>query len=71
MKLSIDADRYIAEHGGVSETARYLTLKGYPVTRACVSKWGRKKMIPMSAWLRINAVERGDMDLNSYLLETK
>jgi hypothetical protein len=57
MKLHIDADALIDSHGGVSEFARYLTDHGYACSRQCVSKWGKEKMIPMRAWLRIYEIK--------------
>lgn len=74
MKLHIDADALIESHGGVSEFSRYLTDKGYAVSRQCVSKWGREKMIPMRAWLRIYAIELAcgiRLDLRAFIKEGK
>ena len=71
MKLSINADALIKEKGGVSEMARYLTDRKFPVTRQGVSKWGRERMIPMRAWLRINFIEGGNLDLNKYIVVEK
>lgn len=71
MKLSIDANRYITEHGGVSETSRYLTTKGFPVTRAGVSKWGKQSMIGMRAMLNICVIEGPKFDPRTYFVVVK
>ena len=71
MKLSINADAYISTRGGVSETARFLTSKGFTVSRACVSKWGRLQMIPMRAMLRIWSIEGPKFDPRTYFEVSK
>ena len=71
MRLGIDAARFIKEKGGVSETARYLTERGFHVTRQGVSKWKGEQMIPMRSWLRICEIEKGQINLNDYIVETK
>lgn len=74
MQLFIDADKLIEDHGGVSEFARHLTANGYSVTRQCVSKWGRERMIPMRAWLRIYAIEEKQgvkLDLRKFIVVRK
>lgn len=71
MKVHIDADAYITTRGGVSETARFLTSRGFSVSRACVSKWGRLQMIPMRAMLRIWSIEGPKFDPRTYFVVTK
>lgn len=74
MQLSLDADALIESNGGVSEFSRLLTDNGYAVTRQCVSKWGREKMIPMRAWLRIWRIfkSRGrNLDVRMFIIEGK
>jgi hypothetical protein len=74
MQLSLDADALIESNGGVSEFSRFLTTNGYAVTRQCVSKWGRERMIPMRAWLRIWGIfkERGrNLDVRTFIIEEK
>lgn len=67
MRLSVDVEKFIKEKGGVSETARWLSAKGFSVTRQGVARWQRAGIIPMQSWLRILDISGGSLDLRNYL----
>lgn len=74
MKLTLDVDEVVRQHGGISQMARQCTSAGYPITKQAIARWKSAKTIPMTAWLRLSEMSLKDgriaLDLRKYLVRT-
>lgn len=60
MRLVLDVQQIVAELGGPSTAARYLSSHGFKVTVKAVSAWQVRNSLPMDAWLAICAAVFAD-----------
>lgn len=74
MRLTLDVDEVVRQHGGISQMARQCTAAGYPITKQAIARWKSAKTIPMPAWLRLSEMSAKDgkitLDLRKYLVKT-
>ena len=56
MKLTLNVRRLVADLGGPSIAARYLSSHGFEVEIKTVSSWQVRNSIPMEAWVSICGV---------------
>lgn len=71
MKFALNVQRLVAELGGPSTAARYLSNRGFKVSVKAISHWQVRDSLPMDAWLRICEVVLADtgkrLDLWDYI----
>jgi hypothetical protein len=76
MKLSLDVPAILNRFadGSLTELARRLTEKGFPITKQGVSRWNSSGRLPMDAWLTISEIEaekNGTLpDLRKFMLRS-
>jgi hypothetical protein len=60
MSLTLNVQRLVADLGGPSVAARYLTNRGFDVSIKTVSAWQTRNSLPMEAWIRICGIVLAD-----------
>lgn len=60
MRLRLNVQQLVADLGGPSTAARYLSNRGFRVSFKTISSWQVRDSLPMEAWLQICGVVLAD-----------